>query len=91
MKSTRKTRNGKIQYGDKDLLGQDAFDPKGTKFRVSMYIDLDVLTEIRIRAKKKGLPYQTYINQCLRETHLGSADDERIRRIVREELAGRAP
>ena len=87
MKSTKKTKKSKIKYGKMDLLGEDAFNLKETKFRVSMFIDLDVLEEIRNRAKVKGLPYQTYINQFLHETHLGSEEDNRIRRIVREELS----
>ena len=53
-----------------------------------MYFDFDVLDEIRKRAGGgRGLPYHTYINQLLRDTVLGSANDERIRSIVREELA----
>jgi len=55
-----------------------------------MFVDLDVLDEIRKRAKAKGLPYQTYINQYLRKTHLGSEEEERIRRIVREEMGKKA-
>lgn len=80
----------KIRYGKKDQLTQNEFDPRNGKFRVTMFIDLDILDEIRKRAKTKGLPYQTYINSLLRETVLGSAEDERIRKIVREELAKRA-
>ncbi len=90
MRSTKKTKRGKIQYGKTDLLDDQAFDPRETKFRVSMFIDLDVLDEIRKRAKAKGLPYQTYINQYLREAHLGSEEEERIRRIVREEMGKKA-
>jgi len=85
MKSTKRTKKA-IQYGKVDLLPDDAFNSKETKFRVSMYIDLDLLTEIRKRAKEKGLPYQTYINQFLKETHLSNAQDDRIRSIVREEF-----
>ncbi|MCM2279481.1 MAG: BrnA antitoxin family protein [Oligoflexia bacterium] len=90
MRSTKKTKRGKIQYGKTDLLDDEAFNPKETKFRVSMFIDLDVLEVVRERAKAKGLPYQTYINQYLRETHLGSEEEDRIRRIVREELSKKA-
>jgi len=87
MRSTKKrTKRNRIQYGKNDLLEEGAFTPEETKFRVSMFIDLDVLNEIRRRAKDKGLPYQTYINLFLRETHLGSAEEDRIRQIVREEL-----
>ena len=90
MRSTKKSKRGKIQYGKEDLLGEDVFNPKETKFRVSMFIDLDILEKIRECAKSKGLPYQTYINQYLRQTHLEDAEDERIRRIVREELRKKA-
>ena len=82
MKSTGKK---KIKYGTVELP-DDAFNEKETKFRVTMFLDLDVLDEIRKRAKKNGLPYQTYINQLLRENIFGKEMDERIRKIVREEL-----
>jgi predicted DNA binding CopG/RHH family protein len=78
MKSTKKTKRGKIEYGKSDLLSDEAFNPRETKFRVSMFIDLDVLEVIRERAKSKGLPYQTYINQYLRDTHLGSEEEDRL-------------
>ena len=79
MKSTKK----KIKYGKLDVLSEDEFTPKYAKFRMTMYVDLDVLDEIRKRAASRGLPYQTYINQLLRDTVLGSVVDERIRSIVR--------
>ena len=88
MKSTKKSpaKKSKIKFGDVSLP-DDAFNSKETKFRVSMYLDLDVLDQIRLMAKSKGLPYQTFINQLLRERVLGSEMDDRIRKIVREELA----
>ena len=88
MKSTKikKSKNSKINYG-KVSLPKDAFNSKETKFRVSMYLDLDVLDEVRKLAKKQGLPYQTFINQLLRERVLGSKMEDQIRKIVREELA----
>lgn len=84
MKSTKLKKN-KIQYG-KVEVPDEAFQPKNAKFRVTMFIDLDLLNEIRKRASKRKLPYQTYINQTLREVVLGNAAEERIREIVREEL-----
>ena len=86
MKSTgkKKIRHGSVSLPD------DAFNSKETKFRVTMYLDLDVLDEVRKRAKKRGLPYQTYINQILRDSILGQEMDERIRKIVREELGKKA-
>lgn len=83
MKSTAK--NKKIKYGSV-TLPSNAFNTKETKFRVSMYVDLDVLDEIRARAKNVGLPYQTYLNQLLRNTVFGDEMDDHIRKIVREEL-----
>lgn len=91
MKSTKKTKkakskDAKISYGSVSLP-DDAFNPKETKFRVSMYLDLDVLDEIRKLAKNRGMPYQTYINQMLRDVVFGSEMDEKIRTIVRQELS----
>jgi uncharacterized protein (DUF4415 family) len=83
MKSIKKT---KPKHGPVDLLPPDAFNKKDTKFRITMFMDLDLLEEVRKRAKNEGLPYQTYINHFLRKTHLGSEEDAKIRRIVREEL-----
>jgi predicted DNA binding CopG/RHH family protein len=85
MKSTKKTQ--KIKEKSQDILTEDEFDPRHGKFRVTMFIDLDVLDEIRKRAADKRLPYQTFINQLLRELILGSDETEKIRQIVREELA----
>ncbi len=80
----RSTKN-KIEYGKKDVLDHDEFDPKHAKFRVTMFIDLPVLDTIRKEAKEKGLPYQTYINQLLRE-HVSGSDEKKIRAIVRDEV-----
>jgi hypothetical protein len=87
MKSTKSKTAGKtkIKYG-KVSLPDDAFNTKETKFRVTMYIDLDVLDEVRKLAKDSSLPYQTYINQMLREQTLGSKMEDRIRKIVRDEI-----
>jgi predicted DNA binding CopG/RHH family protein len=82
----RSTKSKKIKYG-KVELPDEAFNSKNAKFRVTMFIDLDVIDEVRKRAAHKGLPYQTYINQLLRNTVLGSEEDEHIRHIVREEIA----
>jgi len=67
------------------VLDHDEFDPKHARFRVTMFIELRVLEIIRKEAKEKGLPYQTYINQLLRE-HVSGNDDMRIREIVRDEF-----
>jgi predicted DNA binding CopG/RHH family protein len=83
MKSTQKTKtSAKIH----DVLDPDELSSRNGKFRVTMFVDLDVLDEIRSRAKSKHLPYQTYINKLLRDTVLGSDEEEKIRQIVRDEL-----
>lgn len=78
------TKN-KIEHGKKDALEHDEFDPKHAKFRVTMFIDLPVLEMIRKEARQKGLPYQTYINQLLRE-HVVGDQERKIRAIVRDEV-----
>ena len=81
----RSTKSKKIKYGHVELP-DEAFNPKNAKFRVTMFIDLDVLAEIRKYAAKKGLPYQTYINQHLRNSFLGYDEETKIRSIVRDEI-----
>jgi hypothetical protein len=44
-----------------------------------------ILNMIREEAKHKGLPYQTYINQLLRE-HVAGDEEKKIRAIVRDEV-----
>ncbi|MBI4402982.1 MAG: hypothetical protein HY537_02405 [Deltaproteobacteria bacterium] len=78
-------KKNKIRYAKKDILDSDEFEPKYTKFRVTMYIALQTLEKIRDEAKEKGLPYQTYINQLLME-HVSKKDEEKIREIVRDEF-----
>lgn len=44
------------------------YDPKTAKVKISMYIDKDILNFFRARASKPhAAPYQTQINQALRE------------------------
>ena len=79
-------KNPKIKYGNVDLP-EDTFDHKNVKARITMWIGVDLLDEVRKRAAAKDLPYQTYLNQVLRDTILGSNEEERIRKLIREELA----
>ena len=79
------TKKNKKSYSKKDMLDKDEFDPKHARFRVTMYVDLPVLEKIRDEAKDKSLPYQTYINQILRQ-HVLKDQEERIRQIVQDEL-----
>jgi predicted DNA binding CopG/RHH family protein len=85
--TSKKTKTKKkITYGKVDLLDEDEFAPENCKFRVTMFVSVPVLDEIRKLAKEKDLPYQVYINQVLRSHVFGDSDAERIRKIVREEL-----
>ena len=86
MKSTKNKTKRTIS----DVMEADELESHHGRFRVTMFIDLDVLDEIRKRAADKRLPYQTFINQILREATFGSTDTEKIRKIVQEELAKKA-
>ena len=65
-----------------------------TKVRITMFIDNDILNFFKARAAKRGkAPYQTQINQALREYMEGSpppgkgtlvADDKLISRLAEQ-------
>jgi uncharacterized protein (DUF4415 family) len=59
------------------------------KTRITMWIDTDVLAAFREAAEREGRGYQTAMNDALRTAvHLhGATIEERIRAVVREELA----
>ena len=56
----KKIKTGKIE------IGPDEFNPKKGKFRVNMFVDLDVIDQIRKVATAERMPYQTWINRQLR-------------------------
>lgn len=85
-------QNKNITYGTVELP-DDEFDPKNVKFRVTTFIDLDVVDELRRRAKGSKTKYQTLLNQILRDSVFGKekggvieTTEEQIRRVIREEL-----
>ncbi len=80
MKSTGKKKKEKISYGNVDLPA-DEFEPKNGKFRVTMFLDLDLLDEIRKRAEAEGVGYQTWINKNLRELVFGSSAQSIFERL----------
>jgi len=57
----KKIKTGKIE------ISPFEFNPKKGKFRVNMFVDLDVIDAIRERAQSEHMPYQTWINRKLRE------------------------
>ncbi|MBI3557095.1 MAG: BrnA antitoxin family protein [Deltaproteobacteria bacterium] len=79
----------KVVYAKKSKLDADEFDRKHIKVLISVRLDGDVLEGMKAQASDKGLPYQTYINLVLRERIHGSEEDK-IRAIVRDELANKA-
>ena len=76
------TKNKKINYGKKDLIPDDAFEPKNVKERVTMFVDQDVVNEFRKWAGEiAGGKYQTLMNQALRRFAFGAEENEFEQRI----------
>lgn len=81
----KKIRTGNVE------IGPDEFNSKRGKFRVNMFVDLDVVDEIRKIAAKRHVPYQTLINQKLREVFMNEASlEERVAKIEKLVLKRRA-
>lgn len=62
-------RLGKVRVVPKNERHQvppEAMEPRYTKVRISIYLDLDVLDYFKARAAKDGTPYQTQVNAELR-------------------------
>lgn len=57
------------------------------KSRITIMLDVDVLSEFKERAREEGIGYQTLINQTLRAC-IGRrpVDEVTLRRVLREEL-----
>ncbi len=71
----------KIKTGNIEI-SPDEFNPRRGKFRVNMFVDLDVVDEIRRCAAKRYVPYQTLINQKLREIFMNEVTlEDRVERI----------
>jgi predicted DNA binding CopG/RHH family protein len=71
----------KIKTGNIEI-DADEFNPKHSKFRVNMFVDLDVVDEIRRVAAQRNIPYQTLINQKLREIFLDEATlEDRVSKL----------
>lgn len=67
MSTTNKKKKNKVEYGNVDLPPDEFKKPK---WRVSMFIDQDVIDKAKEQASKEGIGYQTWLNQKLRETVL---------------------
>ena len=61
--------------------------PPPGKTRITLWLDDDLIEELRRRAGEKGIGYQTEINRVLRETLGGEQISlAAIREVVRKEL-----
>lgn len=57
-----------VPKNERHRVSAEALEPRNTKVRVNIYLDLDVLKAFKSLAEKPGaLPYQTQINAALRE------------------------
>jgi len=96
----RDMQHGKrgIQYEAADILGEDVFDPKNVKVRITTFVDEDILIQLKEYAKKRGSKYQTILNSLLRlffdksekSNKVQGLSEGRVRRIVQEEIRKRA-
>lgn len=84
MNTKNKNKKKNIQYGNTDL-SDEMFEPKNIKRRITLFLDLDALSEVKKRAKKDGIGYQTKINQLIRDAVLGPSDiEKRLRKIEKQ-------
>ena len=60
-------KNNKIIYSKEDKLSKDEFEKKNTKVRITTFIDIDVLEQLKKEAATSGKKYQTLLNEKLRE------------------------
>lgn len=64
--------------------------PKDTKVQKTVRLDLNVLNWLIKEGEIRGIPYQTLINATLKEAmnrhQAPDTSDERVRKIVKEEL-----
>ena len=80
----------KIEYGTEEIE-KNEFDPKNAKFRVTAFIDLEVVEGLRKHAKSQGKGYQTLMNEILREAVLGeSGYESRLKKLEKAVFKKRA-
>jgi hypothetical protein len=60
------------------------------KTRITIFIDSDIIAEFRERADKRGVGYQTLMNEALRAylAKGGPLTEESLRNVLREEMPG---
>lgn len=81
---TKKALKRDIQFGSKDLLSEDEFDPKNGKERITLFLDQQVVDAFRNLAEGKGEKYQALMREALRKVVFGKEQrslDERVSRL----------
>ena len=80
--------NKNITYGTVDVLADDEFIPSNVKIRVTTFIDLDIVQELKNRAQTSKTKYQTLLNNILRTAVIGNPTkpitEARVRQIAKE-------
>lgn len=101
------TKNNENKRSKSDLiygnfeLDDDEFSPQNVKVRITTLVDEDALEELKKIAEKRGIKYQTLLNQVIRSFIGGvtsksrknrrkSLSEDNVRQIVRDELRKRA-
>lgn len=59
---------------------------KYVKVLISTRLDEEVLKAVKKASLERGIGYQTLINQTLKDKFIGNVEEEKIRRIVRDEM-----
>ncbi len=60
--------------------------PRNTKVKISMYVDLDILSEFKQRAEgPNAAPYQTHINNALRAFLAGSESQPDYSALIKDD------
>ena len=71
-------------YGKDDLIESD-LSTREAKIKVTIYLDGDLLLEVRRQAKKLGKKYQTLVNESLRDmflNHKARVDPQEFQRLM---------
>ncbi len=84
----KSTKSKKLTYGRVETgLTKEDFLSKNVKFRVNMFVDLDIVEHFRDEAKRTGDKYQTLMNKTLREAVFGKDKEDVKQRLLKLEKA----
>lgn len=77
-------KSSKISKKKRVDLGPEYLDPKNHKHRITMWIDGDLLAEIKARAADVGSPYQTLMQKLLRESVQKPSIEKRLEALEKK-------